>query len=58
MKCDFCKKKISLSFTFCCNLCNLNFCCKHRMYESHKCANYKKEKIELKGTKSVKIIKI
>lgn len=58
MKCFICKKKITISNCFKCDLCTLSFCSRHRMYENHSCTHYKKEVLKLEGIKKSKVIKI
>jgi hypothetical protein len=47
VKCSHCNCEIFNKCEVICNLCNLSFCFKHRLYEDHKCKNYEK-----KGMKS------
>lgn len=52
MECTFCKDNVSMPFT--CSLCSQKYCSKHRLPETHECANlghfdtdtYRKQKLE------------
>ena len=55
-RCSFCRKKINM-MSFKCKFCDINYCCKHQLPETHKCniresASY--ERYRLKDTSDYK----